>query len=268
MRMVLVGFVAIGMLLTVNRAGGQVSASFEVASVKPNTSGENTAKTSARDGSFTAKNALPSVLIAAAFNVKEFQLIGGPNWIRSEGFDVQGRSPAGQTFTPSMLKTLLEDRFSLVAHRDISEAPIYALIVGRTGSRLGPQIRPTTTVDCKAGRAAANPSGPLVGKCGFNGWIGDEGGRMTAVAQSMESLAAWLGHLGLGRHVVDQTGLHGRYDFDFQWSFDATVSRSERADGTPGVFTALREQLGLALKSQTGPVEFVVIDDIQRPTAD
>jgi len=269
MRSVIVAIVGVGILVpAIARVRGQVErARFDAASIKPNTSGEIRSRTSGRDSGFTATNTSPWFLIMTAFNLKEFQLTGGPSWIRSERFDVNGRVAEGQKYTRAMLQTLLEDRFKLVTHRDTREESIYALVVVRSNGRLGPKIKPTATLDCAA-RRGANPSGPPVSPCSFNSSLGDGGGQMSVVGQPMEALAAMLGNIGLGRQVVDRTGLTGKYDFELQWSSDNVRSASDAPADPPGVFTALHEQLGLKLESQRGPVEFVVIDSIDRPTPD
>jgi uncharacterized protein (TIGR03435 family) len=271
MRRVIVAIVGVGILVPAAvRVRGQVErARFEVASIKPNTSGEIRSRTSGRDNGFTATNTSPWFLIITAFNIKEFQLTGGPSWTRSERFDVNGRVAEGQKYTRAALQTLLEERFKLVTHRDTREESIYALVVVRSNGRLGPQIKPTATLDCAA-RRGANPSGPAVSPCSFNSTLGDAGGKMSVVGQPMEALAAMLGNIGLGRQVqvVDRTGLTGKYDFELQWSSDNVRPASDAPADPPGVFTALQEQLGLKLESQRGPVEFVVIDSIDRPTPD
>ena len=251
------------------RAQSQNAPAFEVASVKPNTSGDSSSRTSSRDTGLVATNTTVKMLILMAFNLKDFQLAGGPSWIESERFDVSARPPDGVKYTRDMLRTLLEERFKLVTHTETREQPIYALVVARPDGRLGPQITPTATVDCEAARGA-NRTGPPVSPCGLNSSVGGATGKMTAVGQQLGGLAAMLGNFGLGRQVIDRTGLTGRYDFELQWSSETlrAGATSDAAAAAPGVFTALQEQLGLKLESQRGPVEFVIIDSIDRPTPD
>jgi len=269
MKRVIVAIVGVGILVpAIERVRAQGErARFDVASIKPNMSGEGRSRTSGRENGFTATNTSPWFLIITAFNLKEFQLTGGPSWIRSERFDVNGRVPEGQKYTRAMLQTLLEDRFKLVTHRETREESIYALVVARPNGRLGPQIKPTATLDCAA-RREANPSGPPVSPCRFNSSLGDTGGKMSVVGQPIDALAAMLGNIGLGRQVVDRTSLTGKYDFELQWSSDNGRPASDAPGDPPGVFTALQEQLGLKLESGRGPVEFVVIDSIDRPSPD
>jgi uncharacterized protein (TIGR03435 family) len=251
------------------RAQSPAAPAFEVASVKPNTSGDSSSRTSGRDSSFIATNTTVKMLILTAFNVKGFQLAGGPAWIESERFDVNGRPPEGVKYSRAMLRTLLEARFKLVTHTETREQPIYALVLARPDGRLGPQIKPTATLDCTPA-PGANPAGPLVSPCGLNSTVGGAAGKLTAVGQPLEGLAATLGNFELGRQVIDRTGLTGKYDFELQWSSDTlrAMGTTDAAAAAPGVFTALQEQLGLRLDSQRGPVEFVIIDSIDRPTPD
>jgi uncharacterized protein (TIGR03435 family) len=125
-------------------------ASFEVASVKPNTSGSGSSSLNTLPGGrFQATNATVRQLILAAYRLKRLQLTGGPSWIDSEHFDVEARAaenvPPEQTMT--MLKGLLGDRFKLVTHNETKDQPVYALVLARNDRSLGPQLKPTT-LDC------------------------------------------------------------------------------------------------------------------------
>jgi len=253
-------------LITATVAAVAQTASFEVASIKLNTSGLASSRTSSRDNGFVATNTTVKFLIISAFNLKDFQLSGGPTWVASDRYDVNARVREGAKYTREMLRTLLEERFKLVTHRESRDDAIYSLVVAHADGRLGPRLKPTATLDCTPGRGA-NPGGPLTSPCSFNSSIGDVTGKMSAVGQGLEALAALLGNFGLGRLVVDRTGLTGRYDFELQWSYDALRPNADAA-GEPGLFTALQEQLGLKLETARGPVEFVVIDSIERPRPD
>lgn len=244
----------------------QTAPAFEIASVKQNASGLPGSRTSSRDNSFVATNTVARFLIILAFNVKDFQLTGGPSWITSERFDVNARTPDGVKYSREMLRRLLEERFKLVTHTETREQPIYALVVARADGRLGPQLKPTTA-DCTPTRDA-NATAPPATRCGFNTSIGDAAGKMVAVGQPLEGLAAALGNFELGRQVVDKTGLTGKYDFELQWSSDSLRTGADTTANAPGIITALQEQLGLKLESTRGPVESVVIDAIEHPTPD
>ena len=106
--------------------------------------------------------------------------------------------------------------------------------------------------------------------CGTNTSVNDTVGRMTGTGQSMESLVNTLGSFGLSRMVLDRTGLKGQFDFELRWTPDnvRSASASAQSNDAPSIFAALQEQLGLRLESQRGPVEFLVVDGIERPTPD
>jgi len=122
---------------------------FDAASIKPNTSQtEGTGYGRKPDsGRFTATNSAPVVLITTAYKLKEFQVSGGPSWIKSDRYDVITES-AQIHVTPdqfrAMLQALLAERFKLVVHTETKEVPVYAL----TAAKTGPKITAVTDVDC------------------------------------------------------------------------------------------------------------------------
>jgi uncharacterized protein (TIGR03435 family) len=147
---------------------------------------------------------------------------------------------------PRLIQSLLEDRFKLQVHRETRRLPIYVLTFARKNHKLGQKLTPST-LDCAKQMA----------KCGFNGARGHMSGgwlQMSAITNLLQSLTE--------RVVVDRTGLDGRFDVDLEWSPDQT------ATDKPSIFAAVQEQLGLKLESDTGPVNVVVLDHIERPTED
>ena len=224
---------------------------FEVASVKPNNSGSTSSSTSGRQGSFTANNVTLRGLIIFAYRLREFQLTTGPGWITSERYDILARAPENvRTDNPAMVRTLLRDRFKLVAHQETRQDQIYALAMARSDRKFGPLIKPST-LNCASAQ------------CGIN----TLSGRMVGTGQSMTQLVAALGSFAVRRSVLDRTALTGRYDFDLQWTPDTSVG-SGTANDAPSIFAALQEQLGLKLETGRGPVDFLVIDSIERPAPD
>jgi uncharacterized protein (TIGR03435 family) len=184
---------------------------------------------------------------------------GGPSWIHDDRFDVEGKAET-QSVTGHdlyrMLRTLLTERFKLIAHMSSREVQGYALVVAKNGPRLVPAkdkaIRPTM-------RGTTSTSG-----------------MMTSTGQnvSMAALAASLTNLDIGI-VVDETRVAGTYDFTLAYGLDS-ISAKARKDGPasppqpgsgPSLFTALREQLGLELISQKVSSSFLVIDHVERPDA-
>ncbi len=133
---------------------------FEVASVKPNKSGENFIRFGLQPGGrFTAQNVPARELIRFAYNVQPFQIEGGPGWLNSDRFDVSAKAegelpnigPGQSGPVQQMMQNLLADRFKLKVHRESKEMPIYALVLARSDGKLGKQIEPSTT-DCAAMR--------------------------------------------------------------------------------------------------------------------
>src|SRR3954454_748599 len=126
---------------------------FEVASIKPNNSGDGRVMMQNQPGRFTATNITAKLLIRNAYQLQDFQISGGPGWLASEHFDLVAKIPdefrdlppvrpgSGPGPLQMMLRTLLADRFKLVVHNETKDSPIYALILARSDGRLGPQLK-------------------------------------------------------------------------------------------------------------------------------
>ena len=257
----------------------QAPLTFEAASVKVNKSGDWRKQIGpAPGGRFLATNNTLRELIPFAYGLPQttagFRIIGGPKWIDEDRFDVNARVDG--TWTPQqmseMLRTLLVERFKLVAHRETRELPTYTLVV--TSRALGPQLR-RSEIDqaaCDARRAAiqrreAVPPIPPGSKpvCGTGRTIP---GTITTIGGSMDALTSTLSPF-VSRVVLDRTQLAGLYDFDLKWTPETSPQLPPDAPplnidpNGPSLFTALREQLGLKLESTKGPVDVVVIDRVR-----
>ena len=146
---------------------------FEVASIKPNNSGDGRVMMQMQPGQLRATNVTLRLLIRQAYSLQEFQISGGPSWMASDHFDLIAKMPEGFQPTPGpppaaggpptpmqqMMRRLLAERFKFAAHNETKDAPIYALIVARSDGKLGPQIKKSET-DCAAVMAAARGRGP------------------------------------------------------------------------------------------------------------
>lgn len=185
------------------------------------------------------------------------QIIGAPDWMASERYDINAKIRAELAATmdsadrdpdlmPKLVQSLLEDRFKLKVHMDVRDMPVYALVVASKDGALGPQLH-RSTVDCQKDRS----------KCMIRGGAG----RFTGGSVTIEMLATMLSNPA-GRLVFDRTGLTGKFDADLEWSPDQT------ATDKPSIFSAVQEQLGLKLESTRGPVDVVVIDHVERPVED
>jgi uncharacterized protein (TIGR03435 family) len=261
---------------------------FEVASVKPNTSGDQRVMVNMQPGGrYTATNVPLRFLIQNAYRLQPFQLVGGPDWIGTERFDISAKAegefpPPTPGGPPSpaqlMMRALLEERFHLTVHQETREMPIYALTVARADGKLGTQLR-LSTVDCAALGAARRggppPSPPPPGerpRCGIRMAPGQVAGGGFPLSQLANTLSQ-----SLQRVVVDRTGLAGNFDFDLTWTPDQMPSGPPPPGAPPlpaidpngaSIFTAVQEQLGLKLESTRGPVDVLVIDRVERPTPD
>ena len=247
---------------------------FEVASVKPNKSVETGGFIRRmRGGTFSVGNQTLLQLIRFAYGLQGVQLVGAPDWMRTERFDITAKAPAevptsapGQLVPEAlMLRSLLEDRFRLAMHRETRQLPIYALVIARSDGRLGPQIRRPATDFCarrakEAEKGNPQPFGEGYQVCGMRG--NDRG--LTAGAFPIRGFSNFLA-AEVDRIVIDRTGLTGEWDFELKWSPPNAPSADP---DRPSIFTALEEQLGLRLEPTTGPVEVMVIDGVEPPTPD
>lgn len=255
-------------------------------------------------GRFTAMNVPLRMFVRMAYSLQDFQLVGGPAWMATTRFDIvakaeDGAAPAMDALSP-MLRTLLAERFALKAHTETRELPTYALVVARDDRKLGPALRPSTT-DCSNAQAetqkrlealargglsaltAVMPKPGEVVPCALSPLIPAGGPAagfgLRANGLPLNALAALLTSL-TGRTVRDQTGLAGLYDWEATFDPQVMLALASQAgvnlpagislppSDSPSLLTALREQLGLKLDSTRGPVDVLVIDDVQMPTPD
>lgn len=207
-----------------------------------------------------------------------------PAWVKDGGYDIEARAPQPATKDQLrlMMQNLLDERFKLQVHWETREAPVFALVLEKPGS-LGPQIEEhKASDDCSAtafpegpskGAASAQSLSALSIPCGQIAHLPPGapganrfGGRNVTLALLGTSMPTQTGLLTLPRPVVDETGLKGGYDFWIEWTYEDT---SEVDNGeTGGTFReALKNQLGLKLKPEKGPVQVLVIDHVERPTA-
>ena len=244
---------------------------FEVAAVRPNKSGESGASLGPRPGGrLNGTNQTARNLIRNAFNVQPHQLIGGPDWMDSDRFDIVAKAAdadldAKGMLTPPQfmlrLQSLLEDRFKMVTHWETRELPVYALVVATDG-KLGPKLK-AHAGDCDRARGdGPPPAGSPTANCGTRTNMTPTAGKVTGFGISMQTFARNLAG-GTGRNVVDKTGLAGSYDLELEFTPDQSPDTSG-----PSLFTAMHEQLGLKLDAQRAPVEVLVIDRLERPMPD
>ena len=200
---------------------------FDVTSVKPNLT--NCCVTfGVGNGGSRNRDVTLKMLIGTAYRVQDFQITGGPGWIASDRFDVEGKAEDPKADFDElrlMLQSLLEDRFQLRLHREVKESPIYSLVVAKGGPKIklsADQASPTVN-----GPSPPGATGPNHGAFRFGP------GSMVGNAVYLSSFARLLSQR-LDRMVVDKTELSGRFDIQLQW--------------TP----EFGENLGFGWKSNTG----------------
>jgi uncharacterized protein (TIGR03435 family) len=268
--------------LTVTVGGQAPSQEFDVASIRRNTTDVfgRYIPPAIRSGQFTvtAMTMQEIVLFAYPLQTAPAQVLGLPDWARSEHYDVAAKlkADANAAELQQMWRALLADRVKLQAHYETRERDAYQLVLARADKRLGPQLQPST-VDCaKPPPLGARPSGldgqiqMLQQRCvlGFAG-SGQSVGLYSG-GTSIPDLARSLTN-SARRPVVDRTGLEGNYAVALRFASDSPPQAGAPAAATPDdppLLTALQEQLGLKLQPATIDGQVLVVDRIERPTAD
>jgi len=260
-------------------AASQPRRSFETISIKASAPGSRSPSISGLER-FSVKNASLRELIRVAYQVREFQISGGPNWIDSAHYDIDANTKDKanpkewlSTMT-SLLQSLLEDRFKLKLHRQTKELPVYVLTVAKGG----PKFQPSNEKSCPSFNWIRNspPPGQIANiHCGaaeltnaqLNRTLDAVGISMTGATPDAPGLT-WFLSRELDHTVIDKTGLTGLFDFYLEWNRAATLDKAATSadPDNPSLFTALNDQLGLKLASEKGPVEVLVIDHAEKPT--
>ena len=196
------------------------------------------------------------------------QIVGLPSWANSQRFDIEAKVaaadiPAFHKLTldqvRSMGRPILTDRFKFAGHQEKKTLPFYALVVAKDGSKLTPSTLSSQDRDAQTGRIGMGHASSANGAPGVN--------ELTAQGVTMSRLASTLSQQGLGRVVLDNTGLTGRYDFKLTWTSESVAADPNSTDTSgPSIFSAVSEQLGLKLEPQKGPVPVLVVDHIEAPS--
>lgn len=254
-------------------AGDSSSKKFEAASIKPGDPNERMAQIMmAPGGRVNIKNLPVRNLIMMAYQLRDFQVTGGPDWMRTDRYDIVAKSD-DENVTPEqsreMMQNLLKERFQLVFHNETKELPVYNLVIAKNG----PKLRETPESELPPPPPG---NGRAVGPLGGRASIRIERGAINGQGMNMDLLANQLAN-NLGRSVINKTGLTKGYDIKLEWTPELGQggalqregggdSAPTSAESGPTIFTALQEQLGLKLESAKGPVVIYVIDSLQRPS--
>jgi len=274
-------------LLAAPGAGAQTAGTgFEVASIKPSRPDAPRGGFGIMPGGrFQAEGVTLADLATIAYSegvpIRRFQVTGGPGWMDTDRFDIVAKTgsdapPAGPQMA-AMIRSLLVERFKIVARKETKDAPIYVLGLARDG-QLGPKLK-RSSLRCPApGEGPPPPSEAeaLRQQCVYRVGYGVLTGRGVTLSQLAYSIANFY---GIGRLVVDRTGLAGGYDMDMEWApltqfrqpgnLDPPADAADRpVNAGPTIFVALRDQLGLSLEPSRGPVPTVVIERAEKPTLD
>jgi uncharacterized protein (TIGR03435 family) len=234
--------------------------SFEVATIKPaDSSAQGRYIKMQGNNRLVEKYYTLQLLIAAAYDLNPRTISGGPAWIVSDHYDIEAVTP-GDTRPDhddqmSMLRSLLSERFKLKFHREQKEFSIYALEVAKGG----PKLKATAA-------SADDPAivGPAV--------VYPQRVVLPGRNATMANLVSLFQRAILDRPVVDKTDIKGTYDFDLDWAPDETQFGGGLPPATaeatsPPLFRAIEEQLGLKLEAMRGPVNAMVIDSAEKPSA-
>lgn len=266
--------------------------SFEVASIKPNKAADGRVMIMNRPGGrFSATGISVKMLMGFAYNVKDDQISGATGWMDTDHFDIEAKEEAPAANAPKlspqdqmeqrrlMLQSLLADRFKLTLRHESKDLPVYVLVVAKSGPKMkespDPPGDPAMTAPLPPG-GPPPPGGPTPrGMIQMQG-----GGNLVVNGIEIREFANVLSRQ-LGRIVIDKTGLGGKYEFTLKWTPDERQGQMFKGAGDggaprdtapppeagPSIFTALQDQLGLKLESQKAPVDVLVIEHIERPSA-
>jgi uncharacterized protein (TIGR03435 family) len=230
---------------------------FDVTSIRPSKPGGRGGGIKAMPGGqeYTAQNVPVRLIISLMYRVPVRQITGGPAWLDTDLYDIEAKADRSYNLDDLhvMFQNLLADEFKLKFHKEIKEGPVYALMVDKAGSKM------------KVNETAQDFKIPI---------NGGKDGVVVGVRVPMPYLCYWLGLNPLRndeRPVIDRTGLDGYYDFSLSFAPDlpANVPRENLPPGfldRPTIFDALKQQLGLKLEAQKGPVEYYAIDHVARPS--
>jgi uncharacterized protein (TIGR03435 family) len=216
---------------------------------------------------FEANGITPKVLLQVAYGFGAYEISGAPDWLNDSFWVVQAKSDhsvdeqmakltddQAKLEKQHMMQALLAERFKLKVHWETRQATVSALVIGKGGSKLKPTK--IETVDSDVPGSTVETKGANI-----QSHTVPQGHELTATHITAKGIAALLGTM-LRSNVEDKTGLPDRYDFTLHYSYQATDP-----DSFPPIVTAIQEQLGLKLESAKGSGDVLVIDHIERPSA-
>jgi uncharacterized protein (TIGR03435 family) len=213
---------------------------FEAASVKPTPPESTDQRIEVQPGGrFRATNITLKGLLRMAYDVKGFQISGGPKWIDSTRYDVEAKAAGNPNAAERlvMMQVMLADRFQLKLHRESRELPVYWLVVGKGGPKIQRAADDTRSYRVTRGVVNTRTTIPALANV-FSNW--------------------------LERVVLDRTGLEGAYEVKLEWIPEEEPESANHPGAS--LFSAVQEQLGLKLEARKGPVDILVIDGAEKPS--
>ena len=225
--------------------------SFEVATVKRTDPNDKNAGFHLQGQHIWIENETLDKILTFAYDLHTGQIVGGPSWFATDDFDIQGIPDVeGQPDVKqlqSMIRKLLANRFQFKCHHAQQVISVYAIKVAKGGTKL---TQSTEGPNALQSENHQRSMGQVVMKV--------KNMTMPAFATDMDFF--------MDRPVIDQTGLTGKWDFQWRWTSDETRPSTD-ANAAPGLFTAIQEQLGLKIEVVKAPVNVLVVDFVERPSA-
>lgn len=223
---------------------------FEVATIRPTPESDKRQGFRSEGNRLEIENETVKSMLMFAYGLQHKQITGEPAWVNETAYDVKGvLDVEGEPSTKQwqeILQKLLVERFGLKVHRDKRDLSYFALRVSGT-PKLTPAANPDSGADQTGGGGAA-------------------GLTMKYTSNTMDEFVIGINYF-VDRPMVNETGLEGKWDFTLRWMPDQLKVGDVPADAPPGMTTAIREQLGLKLESAKGPVQVLVVEAVERPSA-
>src|ERR1700679_89065 len=220
---------------------------FDAASIKVSKAGGGRGSMNSDSGRITYTNVTLRDCLMAAYDAKDYQ-ISGPAWLPTERYDIvaTANGAASDDAMKLMLRKLLNDRFQMTVHREKKELPVYALVVGKNGTKLMHESE-------NPGKSRTQMSG----------------GSVVFTSITIAELVDYMSHMRsaeMDRPVVDNTGLKGKYDFTVTLfpTQEEMMAALNKGDFGSSIFTLIQEQLGLKLEPQKLPLDMVVVDKAEK----
>jgi uncharacterized protein (TIGR03435 family) len=261
----------LGLFLSLATASAQ-TLTFEVASIKPNTSGRDGGSIGRRGDTFVTQNVPLTALLEYAYgptkgSLLKAQIVGAPEWANTDHFDIQAKSQNHAPNVPVeetklMLQSLLQERFQLKVNRETRDLPVYNLVLIKNGPKLSADQTPPDPRQSFIQFASSKNQLTTLPRGAIRMITEASGTTLSGTAIPVSRVVSLLQGQS-DRMVLDKTGFTGL--FDVQLEFSPVVATPVEAESSPSLFTAIQD-IGLKLESARAPVEVLVIDYVRKPS--